>query len=472
VPPAILWWTAACAASWSRTSGLRGTTAYAATIAVTAVAFAWWFDWWGSLGRLYVWGNPDPAPFPSFYPSFPHTPTMEVIAALSGPVINLGFVNWGIGLTAALWILSLITVRARSVRRACAVGAWIGCVTVASIIFVTIRAHSWIGYDGLTATQNYVIYRAWIYGILLCAAVAAAVIAGLRGGNQAAPAMAAAGITATLGSAGMVVTSGSDGCVGALAVANQQCILTDGMYWGNYSLIFEMLLPMLGMLTLVAGASAAGIIRMATSQERRQRTRPDPSPNPPAPRLRQPLRGRMAWTGSCSVCLLLAGLSISAYISTRAQGPSTASGGQGQTEPLASGTGPLWLQADELAEWNNLGGQSIILRLEDDANKLAALNPNGSADKRVSENMCSAIKSLTADAQAYLLPPNTLTAQSWSAAIGEASSGAGECLAGIIQHDSSLTTSGIAEIYDADHTLINVSIQIKDDVYAWTSGAR
>lgn len=115
------------------------------------------------------------------------------------------------------------------------------------------------------------------------------------------------------------------------------------------------------------------------------------------------------------------------------------------------------------------GGQSIVLRFGDDARKLAALNPNGSAHERASQNMCSAIKSLAADAQAFLLPPDTLTAQSWSAAIGEASSGAGECIAGLFKHDSSPVTSGIAEIYDADHTFLYVSIQVKEYVNARTS---
>jgi hypothetical protein len=471
VPAAISWWTVGCASLWHRSAStpgarlhgtrLRDTAARAATIVVTALAFALWFGWWSALGTLYVMGNPDPDPFSSFLPGFPHTPATDVVAALTGPFVNLGYFGWGVWLTAALWIVSLIATRARGAR---ATGAWIGCAAVASIIFLTLRAHSWTAHNGLTLDQNYTVYQAWIYGILLCSSVAAAIIVGLRGGGHPVPALAASGIASALGLAAVAITDGTDGCVGPLAVLGQRCVLANGTGWGAYSLIFELLLPALGMLTLVAAATAAGIARLATSGvaasgERRRRASADPRPPAPARPPRRPSRHRLAWAGLSAACVVLAGLSIVTYISETA----LSSSGQGQNVSSAPPAGSA-MRALQLAAWREMGGGSIITRFEGDVSELAAQVQNGPVHGKAPEGACSAITAVVADAHKYLPPPDTLIAQSWSAAIDEASAGTRECLAGLSRNDGALATSGVLQIYNAYHAVNDISRQVNNGV--------
>lgn len=461
VPAAILWWTAGCAARWSQRGGLRGWGAGAVTMAVATAAFAWWFEWWQAAGTLYIQGNPEPVSvtFADYLSSFPHTTTTEVVAAVLGPVSDLQIADWGIWLTAALLILPLIAARPRD---AGVIGAWTGCAAAVAIVFITFRAHGWISHGSLTFGQNYFIYDAWIFGILLCATVAAAVLASLRGDGLAAPAMAGAGIAAALSLAAVVATFGTDGCIGPLAVVHERCALSADMNWDISSDIVQLLLTMLGMLALVVAATTAGIMRMARDGERGQDAGTAPSPAAPA----RPIRRRLARTGLCLACLVLAGLSVPAYVSATASDSGDPSGGQGQADPAPPGTGSAQLQAIQLAAWGGMGGEDILFGLDDDARKLATLDPSGSARATGSKSTCSAIMSVSAKAKAYLPPPDQLVAQSWSTVISEASTGAQECLTGFSQHDSSLVTSGIIEIYDADHLINTMFGQIDDDLHA------
>lgn len=455
VPTAILWWTAGCASLWSRRAGLRGTALQAATLAVTLAAFAWWFESWESAGTVYILGNPNPTSttFADFFPGFPHTPTTEIMAIVTGPTVDL-VVGWGIWLTAALWIVSLIAARTRGAR---AIGVWAGCAAVLSVIFITFRAHSWIGHGDLTLGQNELIHEAWIFGILLCASVAAAIIVSLRNDGHAVSAMAAAGIAMALGSAAVIATFETDGCIGPLAVADQQCVLGGGTNWDLYATIFEWLLPTLGMLTLVIAASVTGIVRMAAGGKQRRGTLTTPSS---ATATRSIIWRRLAWTGSTAACLVLAGLSVPAYIGLTALGSTTSPNGQRQSAFDAPAAGSAQLQGLQLQSWGWLGGESIIDRFDGDASKLAAMSPNESAHEDAMKSVCFAVESVVANAQAYLQPPDTLIAPSWSAAIGEAATGARECLAGFSRNNSSLAISGIYEIYDADHKVDNIDYEI------------
>jgi Zn-dependent protease with chaperone function len=458
MPAAILWWTAGCASHWNRLGGLRGLAAGAATIATTTAAFAWWFLWWEANGTLYLLGNPDPASasFTDQLRGFPHTTTTEIIAIMIGPIAD-SLTNWGIWLTAALWILPLTAARPRS---GYTIGVWSGCAAAVSVILITFRAHDWNGHGILTSSQNFFIYGAWVIGIILCATVAAIILASLRGNGRVAPAMTASGITVVLGSAAVVATFGSDGCLGPLAITYNHCVIADSLNagWSEYSDLFGLLLPGLGIFTLAVAAPVGAIVRMTSNGERWQSARTDP---PAWPR-------RLTWIGWCAACLVLVGLSIPVYLYDASLGSTstTSSEGPGQFEPAAPGAESAQLQTSQLEAWWGLGGENIIDQFGNDAGKLAALDANETVRASESENKCSTIMSLVVDAQAYLPPPEPLILQSWSSAIGEASTGARECLAGLSRHDDSLVISGIAEIYGANNEMNNIIGQIGDDVNA------
>lgn len=437
VPAAILWWTAGCAARWSRIAGARGAVAQATATAVTMAAFAWWLDLWSSDGSFYILGNPNPlsSSFAYFLQGYPYTAATKAIATVLGPLFDVD--GWGALLTLALCAVPLIAVRARVVR---VIGVAVGCVTAIAVVVVTYQAHGWVGDGFMTLNQNYFVYTAWIFVILLCGSVAAAVIAVLWGRGGAFPAMAAAGITAALGVVAMVAVFGTDGCVGPLAILNRQCYVGWDLNWSDYSLVIQLLFPMLGMITLIAGGLGAGIARMVTGREDQFRAVSD--------RLG---RRHLAWTGI--VCVVLAGVAVPAYLGGLSGGSSGSTGGQGQGQaqgyPSIPGAVPAQIQADQLTAWGAMGGVKMINKFESRTGNIVGLNQDASLNKRAVGSACANILAVAEQANSYLSPPNGDAAQMWSSMVNDADSGSRKCLNGIARNNESLVASGMISIYSA-----------------------
>lgn len=442
VPAAILWWTAGCAALWSRVAGARGAVAQVMAIAVTVGAFAWWFDWWMAEGNLYVLGNPYPVSryFTDLLQGYPYTATTRAIAAAVGPIE--GADTWGALLSLALCVLPVMAVRERGAR---VIGIAVGCVTAIAVIVVTYRAHGWGGGGFMTLSQNYFVYTAWIFAIILCGSVASALLAIVWGRGQAFPVMAAAGIAVAFGVVAVLATFGTDGCVRPLSLLYRGCYVSGNLNWTNYSSIFQSLFSVLGMVTLVAGGLCAGIARMAVSGGREA----EPPLRAAAARRRIPRRLAQAWAGV--LCIVLAGATIGGYLGGSSGGSAGSSGGQGQGQGYSApqGTVPAQIEAVQLTAWGALGGMKIISGFESDAKHLVGPGQSGSVNEATVKNVCADIMRLSRGANSYLPPPDGAAVQMWSSMIGDAEAGSRKCLDGISRNNSSLIASGMVGIYSS-----------------------
>lgn len=470
-PAAVLWWISRMAALlYGHHRRVRAAAVRAAVIATATAAFAWTASTWLTTGQLYFYGNPYPisSVFANEMEGYPHTFTTELIAATTGPYIDLSLENWGILLSLALWITSLLAARP---RRSISTGLWCGLFAAFSILLITWRAHGWDGHSSLTTEQNYYVYDMWIFAILLCAPAAAAIITGAVRGHDPVSAMTAAAISEALGATIAIAVFGTDGCISPITVLHVQgCALSASLNWGDYSIIFIYLMPWLGMFTLAAAAASAVItraVRLLIPREDASRQQPMPS----STAVTRPVRLRVALTGLALAGVVLCALSVPAYVSADAadSGGGFAPGTQDTPATLPS-TSPRML-GYEMSAWLYLDGERIMNGLSDDAGELLRTEQGNNLNNNSAKNACSSAVSFTNNARSYLPPPNSSVTSLWASIVNNISIGARECLAGINQRTPSETQNGIYQIYESIQSLENFVTQADTIIHGSSSAS-
>lgn len=440
VPAAVLWWTAGCAALWCRLPGRRAVLARWTVFAVAAGAFAVWSQWWRFTFSMYAAGDPFPESvgFADFYAGFPHTPTTDVMAVLTWPVASVGSGS-AIWLTGALWLLPLLGgPRNRGAR---VTGTVCGCAAAVAVVLCAFRAHHWLTSAGASLDQNLAIYFAWLFAILWCAGIAAALVSVVRCPRSAVPAMTAAGIATVIGAGAVFLVNGTNGCIGPLAVGNSGCSIPAQGSWPSDWSVLDFLLPAAGLSSLILAGLTAGIMRTAG-------LRGSGPPADPAPR--RPRRAAVL-----AVCLLLLAVCIGSYADFSGTESTPASLADAMSGVPGFAAEPSEVLDAQLSAWLMLGGGQDIDSLGSITQKL--VTATGGADTAALARICRSAASLTTEARAYLLPPDLDLQQEWSAGWSDSSAGADACLAGLARRDSLLTYYGITEIqdgYDADLSLL------------------
>ncbi|MFE7527514.1 M48 family metallopeptidase [Kitasatospora sp. NPDC057542] len=434
VPAAVLWWTAGCAAlSAGLRPGLRRSAAGAATVSVAAAAFAWWYGWWQSAGTSFAAGMPYSSATAlsflnaGFEPSEQLAPstTSEVIANLTLIVVILALFRWTVWLTVGLWLVPLAIPLLGGVRaRASGVlpGLLCGAAVGAGALVLTYRAHVWIWRDQQVFVPTLTIYSGWLFVLLLCGAVLAAVAAALLGRGSGAAAAVGAGTATAVGLTVLLAVNATDGCVPGLETVRASC----GFPVGNGRQLLAFFLPQF--LAVAAMASIVAALPVAAAAALFRRRAPAASRRPkagPGPKYRLLQR-----TCSTVGCLVLLGIGLVGYTVPGGTGSGAVGSGadplvtEVQRRPVDSLTAGLQVWA-----WGYFGGRSIMQQYE---YALAAadrsVGPDGGVDAAALRRACTELLDAADRADAYFPVPVAAEQAAWTAALAHTRTQARHCL--------------------------------------------
>ncbi|NUR02189.1 MAG: M48 family metalloprotease [Streptomyces sp.] len=430
VPAAVLWWTAGCAALFADIRpGRRRWAAGAATLSVAGMAFAWWFGWWQAAGTTFAGGMPYStssalaflnagfAPTERMAPST----TADVIANLTVVVVTLALYRWSVWLTAALWLVPLLR-RSPSRSTGIVLGLLCGAGASVGIVVVTHHAQVWIWHDGQSFLPAMTVYTSWLFVILLCGAIAAALAAAVLSRGNAAAAAVAAGTATVIGLIVLLVINETDGCVHALNTVYSSCAVARSGDWDVFALFLPEFLGVAGMAGTVAALPVAVVARLAT------RTRVLPVTGYGAKRRAVHL------TCMATACTVLLGLGASAYTTTarttggsareRIPDPLITDLNKGRVNSLMLGL-QVWA-------WGYFGGGHIIRDYEYELADIdRSVKPNGSVDVPAMRRGCTNLIGAIDRAGAYFPIPVSTEQPAWTAALAATRKAAHNCLSAL-----------------------------------------
>ncbi|WP_030939711.1 M56 family metallopeptidase [Streptomyces sp. NRRL S-646] len=426
VPAAVLWWTAGCAALFAGLPSGWRSSAGAVTLAVTCLAFAWWHGSWQAVGTTFSGGMPYSASSAlaflndGFAPADRLTPstTSHVIAVLTVVVVSLASHGWGMWLTAGLWIVPLagLARRPRSAGTAC--GLLFGAAAGVGVIAVTHRAQVWIWHDRQPFVPSVTVYTGWLFAILLCGAVGAALAAVWVSRGDAAATTAAAGSAMAIGLAVLLVVNGTDGCVGPLNIVRSGCEIAADGDWQVLTFFLPELLAVAGMATVAAALPVAVAVKLSLRGRR------------VLDRQRSPRRRDLRLIGTVAACGVLASLCAATYADVRASGGRSDRAGfdpfitRLQRDPVSSRRLGMQIWA-----WGYFGGADLMGDYERALADIdRSVNRDGSVDGTAIRRGCTDLLRTIDRAEAYFPIPASAEQSVWSGVLTSSRTSAQDCL--------------------------------------------
>lgn len=479
VPTAVIWWTAGCASLWADLpSGRRRLAASASTLAVTGLAFAWWYDWWQQEGTVYASGNPFPAQstYATDYSGFTHTTTVGIMATLSEPIALITIDWWSVWLTAALWLMPLIgrarrnrhraadrtdpgrppgrrarlLSRIRSLPSSTVPGLLGGGLSGLGILLITSRAHSWLQHRDLPAFENIYVYLAWVFAILLCGIVGAALVAAFISRGDAASAMSAAGSAMAVGLTVLFAVRETDGCVTPLSTLNFTCMPASRADWVLFTYPVQYLLGMAGITSLAAAALVAGIS-----------DRSNPPAHPTAPTNAPRRRHRLIWT--TATCLIIAGMCSAAYTSgTSTSGPSNPSQPQMPAPTVNTSVASGQLLTQQVRAWAYFGGTDRAGQYAKSLMAVVTAAPHGHINPPAMRAACTGMIDTVKDIDDYFPLPDGQQ-PTWSAALTDTSKAAHQCLTGLSASNDPVLLAALSELESASSQMDIIESRLVDE---------
>jgi Zn-dependent protease with chaperone function len=427
VPAAVLWWTAGCAGLFADVRpGRWRSAAGAAVLSVAGMAFAWWYGWWQAAGTTFAGGMPYSTSSALAFLNAGFSPTERmapsttagVIANLTVVVVTLALYRWSVWLTAALWLVPLLR---RSPGRSsgivlgllCGAGAGVG------IIVVTHRTKVWIWHDGQSFVPAMTVYTSWLFTILLCGVIIAALAAAVLSRGSAATAAVAGCTAAVIGLIVLLVVNETDGCVPALNTVYSSCAVARSGDWDVFAFFLPELLAVAGMAGTVAALPVAVVARLAT------RTRVLAATGYGAKRRAVHL------TCMATACTVLLGLGTSAYTT---DAPTTGGSARERIpDPLITdlnkGRVSSLMLGLQVWAWGYFGGGDIMRDYEDDLADIdRGVKPNGSVDIPSMRRGCVNLIDAIDRASAYFPIPVSTEQPAWTAALAATRPAAQNCL--------------------------------------------
>lgn len=430
VPAAVLWWTAACAASFADLPPGRHRSTAAATLTTVGLTFAWWYGWWQAAGTTFAAGMPYSSSsalallndgFAASQQMAPST-TSHVIADLTIVVVSLSVYRWSILLTAALWIIPLLR-RTRARSNGTLVGLCCGTATAIGIVVATNRAQRWIYHDGSAFVPSVTVYTAWLFLILFCGATVAALTAALVGRGSAVSAITAAGSATAIGLVVLIVVNQTDGCVHSLDIVYPTCQIASGTDRVTLLLFLPELLAVAGSASIIAAVPFAALARF-TARGRPAKTIPKGRGTR--------FRHRMRLAGTAAVCTVLLGSAVASYTGDESQhGDSNVS--RRNSDPfiadLDTGPRPAMEEGRMAWAWGYFGGGDIMRDYEDELGNIDdSVAANGDLDTVSMRRGCADLVDTIQRAHAYFSIPIAAQQAKWEAALAATHQGAEHCL--------------------------------------------
>ncbi|MFF0083228.1 M48 family metalloprotease [Streptomyces canus] len=425
VPAAVLWWTAGCAALFAGLpSGLRAVAA-TVTLAVTGMAFAWWYGWWQAAGTVLSGGLPYSADSAlaflndGFAPAdkLPPSATAHAIAIGTVVVVSLASQGWGMWLTAGLWIIPLagLARRPRSAGTAC--GPLFGAAAGLGVVAVTHRAQVWIWHDLQPLIPSLTVYTGGLFAILLCAAVGAASAATWVSRADAAVATAAAGSAMATGLAVLLVVNGTDGCVRPLRTVHSGCELAADGDWQVLALFLPELLAVAGMAAVTASLPIAFLARLLRTRHVLAR-----------PRTPWPREVRLVCV--VAACGVLASLCAATYADRRStSGRSDRAGFDPLITDLRKNPVSQRYLGRQIWAWGYFGGARLIGAYEQALADIdRSVQADGSVDDTAMRRGCTDLLRTIDRAEAYFPIPASAEQAVWSAVLSSSRASAQDCL--------------------------------------------
>lgn len=461
VPAAVLWWTEACAELWADMRPVRRRLAAVLTLTVSGAALAWWFAWWLAAGRTFAGGQPLSAKevLASLYGDMPPSTTMDVVAALSLPVLSLASFGWSVWLTGAMWIVPLAGLaglarrgRAPAVRGlsvSATFGLLGGIAAGISLIIITSRAHQSIWHDKQPVLEAVTLYTAWFFAILFCAAAGAAFAASLTRRGNAATAMAAAGTAMAVALVVLFAVTQTDGCVPPLTTVRSTCALATNADWTVLSLFLPQLLAMAGMATLVTALLGALIAALLRSRRRDPGSPRTPDAEPAVARRTGRRAARLTWTAVA--CAVIVGACAAGYFgyfrSTESDKASNSDRSGRAFDSLFMGPVPAEVLDAQAWAWLYFGGDALLADYEQDIGELDhSVGSDGDVDVPAMRHACANLVHLPDRAAAYFPIPDLGQQSAWSAALANTATAAQKCLTGLDRSDGRTLSAAFREL--------------------------
>ncbi|MBB5907997.1 M48 family metalloprotease [Actinoalloteichus hymeniacidonis] len=463
VPAALLWWIGACAALWGglRSGRWRGVAAVV-TLAVGGAGLAWWFDWWQMAGRFFVAGQSVATAevLAILYGDMSSSPTMNVIAALTLPVLSLSAQPWTIWLTGALWVIPLVALIRRSRvtaaggRSAGVVSGWLGGLAAGiGLIVVADRAYRSVQHDGQPVEQAATLATGWFFAILFCTAVVAAVSASLASRGDAAISMAAGGTAMAIGGLVLVGLAVVSGCAPWSTTRSMCLSMSDGDRQ-----VLDLFLPQLlatsGMATLIGAAAGAIAVRLAVRGPRGRVAVSNAAARPDRVGARR--------VGTSLVCAVLVGVCAVAYLGTSGR---ERPGSTGATEPELSALFEPPKSAElrdvQVWAWAAQGGDDLFRLYHSTLGELfTSVGLDGRADLAAVRQACVALTGLSERADAYFPIPDSHLQTAWAAAMHDTHRAAQTCVTGIDRDDLATVSEAFNQLIASPDEPTCVEIEV------------
>ncbi|MFE7931320.1 M48 family metalloprotease [Streptomyces sp. NPDC057456] len=426
VPAGVLWWTAGCAALFAGLPSRPRSVTAVLTLAVTGMAFAWWYGWWQSAGTIFSGGMPYSASSALAFLNTGYAPadklmpstTTHVIALLTVVVVSLATHWWSLWLTAGLWILPLIGLARRPAPGGAALGLFFGAAAGASAIAVTHSAQEWIWQRGKPFVPSLTIYTSWLFAILLCGAVGAALAAAFASRGDAGATMAATGSAMAVGLAVVLAVVGTDGCVRPLNIVRDECEIAGDGAWQLLTLFLPQLLALAGMATLAAALPVAVLARFSL----RARHVLD------RPRSRRSRSFRLIST--VAACGVLVSLCAATYVDQQA---AAGRSNQAGFDPLITGLQRAPVSSSHLGlqiwAWGHFGGANLMSDYERAISDIDySVNLDGSVNGPAMKRGCTDLIRTVDRAEVYFPIPASTEQALWSAILTGGRKWAQDCL--------------------------------------------
>ena len=444
VPMALLWWTAGCARLWARLPARRRRVAAAATLAVGALTFAWWYQLWLEWTVVYLakYVIKTSSILAEFYPGWGGSTALRAIATLNLAILP-AFGGMAIWVTVGLWLVPLAGAlrrrrpvfgppeaseeilllpvpadlppprapqRGRTARirlsakglRALAgptlIGVAGGASTVTGILTVTALVHTSISRFPQAPIASYeldiTVATGWYFALSLVGVCLSAAVAAVVGKGRVIDAISAAYGAMTVVIVVLFALADTDGCVRPLALVYDRCTVQSAVGWNILRQFLPYLIGTVGIASLVIAAPASAIARLASKPAPALEARARPKIDSLWRRARLP-------TALAATSVVLLAASTAGFVQDESNKVSATVQFTTPMNPTASAQ--LTLNT-EIIHWLNDGGQDLILAYEKDRAAVdASVSSAGVVHLRTMTKTCTALQALAHQAQAY--PP-------------------------------------------------------------------
>ena len=463
----ITWWTVQCAQLLIR--AWRGRTLRPAMplgLAVSWLAFTFWFGWWQSTGYFFATGFlfDDRLALERIFPGAA-TSHSGVIAVVSPVLAVLGsldvdpLLTW---VTTAMWLVPLLawTVRPatrvprwvrnampdtadpplvseqlpslRKPLRVALLGGLLGAMAVAAVMAYQ---HTWQPPLHQRGGGYFLVYLSLLLPALAIAPIAAAAATALIVRRyRLLMALAAAGVAAQVAFAAAFVLSATDGCLGPLNTLSTRCHWQPETLW---PLLTQRLMPAV----LGPGMFVAATVALLVAVVRRLVERGRPAHSDPSRRARWAAKR----VGIAAICVTAIGLTAASITPASANASSFTR--QQVVPALATTPVAPEVRRTQVWAWLKYGGNDLIDRfLYTDMVELGDVLTAPTVDPVKIGSLCIDINQVMRSANAYLPIPDPVLQADWSKMIGTLTQTTDDCQRAIREVDQRLYQTSVDEL--------------------------